>query len=187
MIVAVEVVDNSDLEENSAADGEDQERKRQRELQLGFKPQKELLYNQLLPYNETLDNEAKAWYGDIKANLSKALALRELRPGFITWASRFHSFHRLYGFCFPKGDHVALINMLYEFVTDPDIADRDPSLLEKAGNVLIKLLKRRELLEPSDLALEWRPLYVVYEKLLYSPYNFGMFRIRRENIEGLLR
>lgn len=50
--------------------------------------QKELIYNKLLPYADGIDEESKAFLEEIKLNLSKAVLLRELRPGTVTWTGR---------------------------------------------------------------------------------------------------
>lgn len=55
---------------------------------LGFKPQKEIIYNRLLPYADKLDDESFKLYTDIKTNLVKAVMLREMRPGCVLWVSR---------------------------------------------------------------------------------------------------
>jgi hypothetical protein len=75
---------------------------------------------------------------------------------------------RHYGYKFPKEDHLALIHLLMSFITTPDL---EPWLVNKTGSVLVHLLKRKELLPPNDLTIEWRPLYELYERLLYSPYE----------------
>ena len=90
--------------------------KRDRALQLGFVPQKEVIYNKLLPYSSDIDSESTLWFQDIKANLGRALALRELRPGFVVWISRLNKYIRLYGLKFPLADHVALIKLLFSVI-----------------------------------------------------------------------
>jgi hypothetical protein len=35
----------------------------------------------------------------------------------------------------------------------------------------VQLLKRKELITPEDLTLEWRPIYDLYERLLFTPYE----------------
>lgn len=55
---------------------------------LGFKPQKEVIYNKFLPYADVLDDESLKLYTDIKTNLVKAVMLREIRPGCVLWISR---------------------------------------------------------------------------------------------------
>lgn len=60
----------------------------QRAAVLGFKPQKENVYNKLLPYSEELDKESLLMLKSIKENLSKAVIMRELRPGCGIWVAR---------------------------------------------------------------------------------------------------
>lgn len=55
---------------------------------LGFKPQKENVYNKLLPYAEKLDDESNRLFSDIKTNLIKSVLAREMRPGCMVWTSR---------------------------------------------------------------------------------------------------
>ena len=71
-------------------DGEEDEEARleAREKVLGFKPQKEISSNRLLPYSEELDTESCLLFATIKTNLAKTICLRELRPGFVIWTSR---------------------------------------------------------------------------------------------------
>lgn len=51
--------------------------------------QKELIYNKLLPYGDAIDEESRAFLAEIKLNLPKAVILRELRPGVVTWTGRY--------------------------------------------------------------------------------------------------
>lgn len=55
-----------------------------------FRPQKELVYNKLLPYADELDAESRVWLAEIKGNLGRAIMLRELTPGCVFWTSRLH-------------------------------------------------------------------------------------------------
>lgn len=64
-----------------------------------------------------VDKESTNWFADIKANLGRTIALRELRPGLVTWISRLNKYIRMYGLKFPKHDHIALIQLLMKFVT----------------------------------------------------------------------
>ncbi|XP_078000645.1 proteasome activator complex subunit 4-like [Glandiceps talaboti] len=139
-----------------------------REEQLGFKPQKEISYNKLLPYADKLDEESNRFLAELKANLGRAVQLREVRPGIIHWTSRLSTYIRLYGRKFSKEDHVLLIKLMYELFLTPDLEFR---ILQKFAQVLITLLKKRELLSREDLILEWRPLYEVVERIYYSRYE----------------
>lgn len=55
---------------------------------LGFAPQKDIVYNKLLPYAERLDAESSEILSKIKGNLSRAVQLRELWPGVLFWTRK---------------------------------------------------------------------------------------------------
>lgn len=55
---------------------------------LGFRPQKEILYNRLLPYHQQLDAESESLLKRIRTNLGRAVVLRELKPGAAVWTAR---------------------------------------------------------------------------------------------------
>jgi len=124
--------------------------------------QKELLYNHYLPYAGQLDQDSDTWLEQIKLNLSQAVLLRELRPGVVTWMSRLTAYVNLYGFKFSKEDHVHFIKLTWELFTTPKM---EPRLMEVFARVLLCLLKKRSLLTPEDLELDWRPLYDIYEDM----------------------
>ena len=63
-------------------------RKDERAAVLGFYPQSENIYNSLMPYSDRLDDESKEMWTDIKVNLGRSVALRELRPGYVMWTGR---------------------------------------------------------------------------------------------------
>lgn len=66
----------------------DEEAEKTRFEKLGFIPQKENVYNKLLPYGDQLDEESTKLFTDIKTNLVKAVLAREMRPGCALWTSR---------------------------------------------------------------------------------------------------
>uniref|UniRef100_A0AAQ5YF29 Proteasome activator Blm10 mid region domain-containing protein n=1 Tax=Amphiprion ocellaris TaxID=80972 RepID=A0AAQ5YF29_AMPOC len=132
---------------------------------VGFIPQKEIVYNGLLPYSDRLDREATELLAEIKANLCRAVLLRELWPGVAFWSRKLFSFLKLYGRRFSKEDHVLFIKLLYELVTLPDL---EPHMMQIYARLLIQLLKKKELLSRDDLQLPWRPLYDLYERIIYS-------------------
>ncbi|XP_062911944.1 proteasome activator complex subunit 4-like isoform X1 [Mobula hypostoma] len=144
---------------------EESEWRRRREEALGFRPQKEILYNQLLPYSQHLDRESAFILGRIKANLSRAVQLRELWPGVLFWTRKLSTYIRLYGRKFSKEDHVIFVKLLYELVVMPEL---EISMMQGFTRLLINLLKKKELLSREDLQLPWRPLYVTVERILYS-------------------
>lgn len=55
---------------------------------LGFKPQKELLTNHLLPFADKLDDESQRFLEQVKTNLAKSVMLREMKPACGVWSSR---------------------------------------------------------------------------------------------------
>ena len=57
-----------------------------REATLGYKPQKEIQHNTLLPYADRLDDESIDQLARIKANLARAVQLRDI-IGASHWSS----------------------------------------------------------------------------------------------------
>ncbi|TWW82330.1 Proteasome activator complex subunit 4B [Takifugu flavidus] len=74
-------------------------------------------------------------------------------------------FLKLYGRRFSRDDHVLFIKLLYELVTLPPL---EPHTTQGYARLLIQLLKKKELLSRDDLQLPWRPLYDLYESVVYS-------------------
>ncbi|XP_062859085.1 proteasome activator complex subunit 4B isoform X2 [Trichomycterus rosablanca] len=127
--------------------------------------QKDIVYNKLLPYAEKLDDESNDILAKIKGNLSRAVQLRELWPGVLFWTRKLSTYIRINGRKFSKEDHVLFVKLLYELVTIPKL---EISMMQGFARLLINLLKKKELLSQDDLELPWRPLYELYEKILYS-------------------
>jgi proteasome activator subunit 4 len=67
---------------------EDRENISGRVKRLGFKPQREIVYCKLLPYANQLDEESVRMLSEIKANLGRAVMMREMRPGCGMWTTR---------------------------------------------------------------------------------------------------
>uniref|UniRef100_A0A8C3XZU5 Proteasome activator subunit 4 n=1 Tax=Catharus ustulatus TaxID=91951 RepID=A0A8C3XZU5_CATUS len=128
-------------------------------------PQKEIVYNKLLPYGERLEAEAARFLEHIKGNLARAVQLQELWPGGLFWTRKLSTYIRLYGRKFSREDHVLFIKLLYELVTIPKL---EISMMQGFARLLINLLKKKELLSRDDLELPWRPLYEMLERILYS-------------------
>ncbi|EFN87710.1 proteasome activator complex subunit 4B [Harpegnathos saltator] len=123
---------------------------------LGFRPQKEIVYNKFLPYADEIDAESQIMFAEIKENLGRAVMLREIKPGCCLWSSRLRNYLYIYGMKFSKEDHIILIKLMYELVTIPNL---EPELVNKFSSVLLSLLRKKELISPDDLELPWRPLY----------------------------
>uniref|UniRef100_A0AAY4C5R9 Proteasome activator Blm10 middle HEAT repeats region domain-containing protein n=1 Tax=Denticeps clupeoides TaxID=299321 RepID=A0AAY4C5R9_9TELE len=131
----------------------------------GFVPQKDIVYNKLLPYADNLDAESNEILSKIKGNLGRAVELRELWPGVLFWTRKLSTYLRLYGRKFSKEDHVLFVRLLYELVTIPKL---EISMMQGFARLLVNLLKKKDLLSRDDLELPWRPLYELYDRILYS-------------------
>lgn len=55
---------------------------------LDFVPQKDIVYNKLLPYADRLDAESNDILSKIKGNLGRAVQLREIWPGVLFWTRK---------------------------------------------------------------------------------------------------
>lgn len=55
---------------------------------LGFVPQKDIVYNKLLPYADRLDDESNDILSKIKGNLGRAVQLKEIWPGVLFWTRK---------------------------------------------------------------------------------------------------
>uniref|UniRef100_A0A671QLX7 Proteasome activator complex subunit 4A n=1 Tax=Sinocyclocheilus anshuiensis TaxID=1608454 RepID=A0A671QLX7_9TELE len=130
-----------------------------------FVPQKDIVYNELLPYKDKLDEESNEFLAQIKGNLGRAVQLREIWPGVLFWTRKLSTYMRLYGRKFSKEDHVHFVKLLYELVTIPKL---EISMMQCFARLLITLLKKKELLSREDLELPWRPLYELQDRILYS-------------------
>ncbi|XP_043911057.1 proteasome activator complex subunit 4 [Protopterus annectens] len=151
---------------------------------LGFVPQKEIVYNKLLPYADKLDQESNEFLASIKVNLGRAVQLRELWPGVLFWTRKLSTYIRLYGRKFSKEDHVLFIKMLYELVTVPRL---EISMMQGFARLLINLLKKKELLSRADLQLPWRPLYDMVESILYSKTEHLGLNWFPNSVESILK
>ncbi|GLH02190.1 Proteasome activator complex subunit 4 [Gryllus bimaculatus] len=141
---------------------------------LGFKPQKEIVYNKLLPYAQQLDDQSQRMLLEIKTNLGLSVMMREMRPGCGMWTARLKQYIKLYGLKFSKEDHLRFIHLMYELVTIPNL---EPYLVSKFGHVLVTLLKKKELISPEELVLPWRPLYELCKRIFSSSRGaIGMYR-----------
>ena len=66
------------------------------------------------------------------------------------------------------------MKLFYDLLLIPEL---EPYLINRMASMLNLLLKKRQLLEPKDLILEWQPLYNLYHRLFYGPYEaLGMVK-----------
>lgn len=156
----------------------------ERENVLGFRPQNETIYNKLLPYSDTLDEDSSAVLSEIKANIGRSVQLRDLKFGTEHWVHQLTRYIRLYGLKFSKEDHIAFIHLLYELTVTPDL---ELSLVQKFATQLSRLLKKKQLLSSKDLTLQWRPLYKLLHSVLYSPFELHGLELFPVNIKQVLK
>lgn len=151
--------------------------------EVNFTPQKTIVYNKHLPYNDLLQDEAADFLAQIKYNIGRAVLLQEINPGLLVWCNHLHKFIRGYGNNFSKEDHITLIKLLYQLLVIPNL---EAQFIKSFAYVLHKLIKKRELLTREDLQLPWKPLYELVESVRYS-YNVqnGLKRYQDKFIDSL--
>lgn len=49
-----------------------------------------IVYNKYLPYSDRLEEESQVIFREIKENLYRSVALRELKPGVVLWTNRLY-------------------------------------------------------------------------------------------------
>ncbi|XP_058447896.1 proteasome activator complex subunit 4A-like isoform X2 [Malaya genurostris] len=137
---------------------------------LGFRPQKELFCNKFLPYADRLDDESQVLLENIKNNLGKAAAMREITPGVSIYVSRLSKYIKLYGMKFSKEDHIKFVKLLLELITIPNL---EPDKVNKFCYTLTTLLRKPEWLSPDDIQIAWRPLYKLSNLILNKNCSKG--------------
>jgi hypothetical protein len=91
-----------------------------------------------LPNLDLIRANALQEFKDIRQNLTKAVVLNELRPGFMHWSTRLQTFINEYGICFKKTDHIIIIELYLDIIFTPDI---DLGIVSISLAVLVELLK----------------------------------------------
>nr|XP_029734187.1 proteasome activator complex subunit 4B isoform X2 [Aedes albopictus] len=137
---------------------------------LGFRPQKELFCNKFLPYADRLDDESQAMLENIKNNLGKAAAMREITPGVSIYVSRLMKYIKLYGMKFSKEDHIKFVKLLLELISIPNL---EPDKVNKFCYAITSLLRKPEWLSPDDIQIDWRPLYKLCNLILNKNCSKG--------------
>lgn len=100
--------------------------------------QKVDVFLQQLPYFDQIKLNAVHSFAEIKKNLTEAIVLNEIRPGFVHWTNRLIVYVHEFGLFFSKQDHVKLIKLYLSVVLTPNI---DLSAVDFCLNALIELLK----------------------------------------------
>lgn len=106
------------------------------ENELNFKAQFINIYNQHLPYGSSLNSEALEYLKKIKSNISLSLFFNEYQS--LSWTCELKSYLTLYGFYFPKEDHIFFIKALLKLILVPYL---ESSTVCSIASVLILLMK----------------------------------------------
>ena len=138
---------------------------KQRTLKLGFKPQNEIVYNNLLPFASALDEESQQTLETIKKNFSSSVIFRDLRLGLSFWCQQLVTYIGLYGFKFSKEDHVYFIKVLYNLLETENL---EICAIDSICNTLSILLSKPYLLSKEDVQLNWKTLYDLFYRLKHS-------------------
>ncbi|XP_055613465.1 proteasome activator complex subunit 4B-like isoform X2 [Uranotaenia lowii] len=145
-------------------------KRNERVEKLGFRPQKELFCNKFLPYADRLDNESQIMLENIKNNLGKAVAMREITPGVSIYVSRLMKYIKLYGMKFSKEDHIKFVKLLLELICIPNL---EPDKVNKFCYAITTMLRKPEWLTPEDIQIDWRPLYNLSNLILNKNCSKG--------------
>jgi proteasome activator subunit 4 len=91
-----------------------------------------------LPYFDKIKANAQSEFERIRLNLSKTIALNEIRPGLVHWTNRLQTYINEYGLFFSKEDHLKLIKIYLEIIATRNI---DLTIVDLCFSILIELLK----------------------------------------------
>ncbi|KAK0164442.1 hypothetical protein PV328_003071 [Microctonus aethiopoides] len=138
---------------------------------LNFQYQSENKYNNLLPYADELDEEASNLLIDIKGQLGRSVMLRRVLPDCYIATLKLRIYLKIHNFRFSKEDHILFVKLMYELMTIPNL---EPSMVFLFCGILNSLLKKRELISPSDLELPWRPLFDLMERINKRSANYRL-------------
>ncbi|XP_074596123.1 proteasome activator complex subunit 4A-like [Brevipalpus obovatus] len=168
MISCEESMETSESEQSNLIDTcDDDNFWAKRKSAIGFRAQCDNVYNRNLPYFDCLDDEAVEYLKLIKINLARGILLSEHKN---QWFWEIKSYLALYGHFFPKDDHILFVKLLLEAIQTPNL---EISSISSLVSILLALMRKRRLLSPKDLTIEWRPLYDLYLRcILERKYYF---------------
>ncbi|CAK9296256.1 unnamed protein product [Gordionus sp. m RMFG-2023] len=151
-------------------------------------------FDSLLPYYYiSLTPETITHWKWIKLNLVRALKNDDFRPGVLHWSNQIYLYILRHGLRFNKADHILLIELLYQLVTDSDM---DLDIVNQVILVLIELLRKREcLVRNLDLTIDLQPLFRLYKWVVIDredsdKTDYGMTRAPKHfgrNLSNLIK
>ncbi|CAF3253224.1 unnamed protein product [Rotaria sp. Silwood2] len=127
--------------------------------------QKPNIYNQYLPYYESIKRQRLESFKEICENLSRLIQSQELQPGFPLWSSRLQNFISLYGFSFTKTNHIKLINFYLSILSIKNLNYASANI---CFDTLTQLTRRTRMITRNDLIIDWRIFYVWSKLVLFN-------------------
>ncbi|CAF3253497.1 unnamed protein product, partial [Rotaria sp. Silwood2] len=127
--------------------------------------QKPNIYNQYLPYYESIKQQSLESFDEICENLSRLIQLQELQPGFPLWSSKLQQFISLYGFSFTKINHIKLIEFYLSILSIKNLNYVNTKI---CFDMLTQLTRKTRLITRNDLIIDWRILYVWGKLVLFN-------------------
>ncbi|CAM2708912.1 unnamed protein product [Rotaria socialis] len=113
------------------------------------------IYNEYLPCQTTIKQQASRSFEQIRENLSRTIQLGEFQPGFKLWSSKLREFLSLYGHSFTKIDHIKLVQFYVSIISITNLNCADAMV---CFEVLNDLLQKTRLIDRNDLTINWRTL-----------------------------
>uniref|UniRef100_A0A1I8IMA5 BLM10_mid domain-containing protein n=1 Tax=Macrostomum lignano TaxID=282301 RepID=A0A1I8IMA5_9PLAT len=119
-------------------------------------PQKVKGFNKKVQEVAPTDQESEAWITAIINGLALAEQHNEYHEGFMHWINELNNYLQMFELHFSKETHLQLIQLMYQHMTN---LEHDSLIQLGCMDALYRLLKHTKCLQPSDLRLDWRPLY----------------------------
>ncbi|CAF3971108.1 unnamed protein product [Rotaria sp. Silwood2] len=146
--------------------------------------QKPNIYNQYLPYYESIKRQSLESFEEICENLSRLIQSQELQPGFPLWSSKLQNFISLYGFSFTKSNHIKLINFYLSILS---ITNLNYVNAKMCFDMLTQLTRRTRMITRNDLIIDWRILYVWAKLVLFNhDQSYSLVSISKHIVNSLL-
>ncbi|CAF4303396.1 unnamed protein product [Rotaria sp. Silwood2] len=145
--------------------------------------QKPNIYNQYLPYYESIKRQSLESFDEICENLSRLIQLQELQPGFPLWSSKLQHFISLYGFSFTKTNHIKLINFYLSILSIKNLNYVNAKI---CFDILTQLTRTR-MITRNDLIIDWRILYIWAKLVLFNhDESYSLVSMPKHSVNSFL-
>ncbi|CAF2108179.1 unnamed protein product [Rotaria magnacalcarata] len=122
------------------------------------------IYNEYLPCQTTIKQQASRSFEQIRENLSRTIQSGEFQPGFRLWSFKLREFILLYGHSFTKVDHIKFVQFYVSIISITNLNCADAMI---CFEVLNDLLQKTRLIDRNDLTISWRTLYRWAEFIIF--------------------